>query len=67
MTTPPISAAPVTAEACTEDERTGLEKVVKRIVDQAPPLTDQQRARLAVLLQPSGTGEGVAKKNPEAA
>jgi hypothetical protein len=31
-----------------------LEEHIKSIVDQAPPLTDQQRARIAALLQASG-------------
>lgn len=31
-----------------------LEDHIRQVVDQAPPLTDAQRARLAGLLQPSG-------------
>ena len=29
-----------------------LEAYIKKVVDQCPPLTDAQRSRLAVLLQP---------------
>ena len=29
-----------------------LERHIRRVVDAAPPLTDEQRARLAVLLRP---------------
>jgi hypothetical protein len=31
-----------------------LEEHIQKVVDLAPPLTDDQRARLAVLLRPSG-------------
>jgi hypothetical protein len=32
-----------------------LEEHIKNLVDAAPPLTDEQRARLAALLRPSGS------------
>lgn len=32
-----------------------LAVAVQRIVDQAPPLTDEQRARIGALLRPTGT------------
>lgn len=31
-----------------------LEEHIQRVVDQAPPLTEEQRTRLAALLQPIG-------------
>lgn len=49
MTTP---RTPPTATADEGVGRSELSEVVKRIVDKAPPLTEHQRARLAILLQP---------------
>jgi hypothetical protein len=38
-----------------------LEAYIKRIVTEAPPLTEDQRSRLALLLRgPSGSGDAVA-------
>jgi hypothetical protein len=42
-------------EAAVRDLRaTTLEEHIKKVVDSAPPLTDDQRARLSALLRPSG-------------
>ena len=40
--------------AVRELRATSLEEHIKRVVDAAPPLTDDQRARLAALLQGGG-------------
>lgn len=37
---------------------TELAEHVRRIVDQAPPLTNEQRNRIAALLRPAGTVAG---------
>ncbi|MFI0861773.1 hypothetical protein ACH4RA_16140 [Streptomyces smyrnaeus] len=34
-----------------------LEQYIRRVVDTAPPLTEEQRSRLAVLLRPATGGE----------
>jgi hypothetical protein len=35
-----------------------LEDHIRRLVDEAPPLSESQRARLAALLAPDGSREG---------
>jgi hypothetical protein len=37
-----------------------LEQHIRKAVDAAPPLTDQQKARLAALLRPSDGGSNAA-------
>jgi hypothetical protein len=37
-----------------------LAEHIRKVVDSAPPLSDQQRARLAALLHPSGGGANAA-------
>jgi hypothetical protein len=45
----------VVVEAAVRDLRaTTLEEYIRRVVDSAPPLTDQQKGRLSALLRPSG-------------
>jgi hypothetical protein len=39
---------------------------IRRLVDQAPPLTADQRTRLAVLLRPAATTEAAAGKRKAA-
>jgi hypothetical protein len=41
----------------TEIRTARLEEQIKRVVDEAPPLTDEQRARLAQLLRPAAGGD----------
>ncbi len=42
------------AEARQQFKAMGAEEYIRRLVDDAPPLTDEQRRRLAVLLHPQG-------------
>jgi hypothetical protein len=44
----------------TEREEAEIGRYVLRVVAEAPAMTDAQRARLAILLGPSNTGEGRA-------
>jgi hypothetical protein len=37
-----------------------IEDYVRKVVDQAPPLTDEQRSRIAALLRPTGSGPDAA-------
>lgn len=45
---------PALIEARRELRATRLEQYVSRVVAEAPPLADDQRARIAALLRPSG-------------
>lgn len=36
-----------------QDTAESLEDAIARLIDEAPPLSDEQRARLAILLRPS--------------
>ena len=47
---------PVTVDAKRDLEAVKLEDHIRRVVDQAPPLTAEQRDRLATLLRPTGSG-----------
>jgi hypothetical protein len=58
---PPTSLAPPTFNAISSDEREAaakarLDAYITRAVEAAPPLTPEQRARLAVLLAPPLVG-----------
>lgn len=35
-------------------ERDSTDNLIKRLVDKAPPLTEEQRAKLSALLRPAG-------------
>lgn len=50
--------APVVIEARQDLTEAGLERRIRQIVDQAPSLREEQRARLAALLAPSTRGGG---------
>ena len=39
-------------QARDRQQREALDAYIKRVVDEAPPLTQEQRAKLAVLLEP---------------
>jgi hypothetical protein len=41
---------------------TKLAEYIKRVVDSAPPLTAEQRDKLALLLRPSTAGERVYRR-----
>lgn len=49
---------PATEAASRELRETALARHITRLVDQAPPLTDEQRSRLAGLLVPPATDGG---------
>ncbi|MGR6317841.1 hypothetical protein Q2K19_03665 [Micromonospora soli] len=51
---------PTTQAASRELREATLARHITRLVDQAPPLTDEQRARLAGLLRPAGGQAGEA-------
>jgi len=52
---------PVTLDAKRDLEAVKLEEYIRRVVDQAPSLTADQRDRLAALLRPTGhTPDGAA-------
>ena len=53
--------APQTADARRDLAAANLAAYIRRVVDQAPPLTSEQRDRLALLLRgPSDTGGAAA-------
>lgn len=47
---------PEMQEAAREMRAASLEDHIRDVVDQAPPLTAEQRSRLATLLRPSDSG-----------
>ncbi len=48
------------SEACSQVQAAVMADVIRRVVDAAPPLTAEQRVRLAVLLRGPGTEESRA-------
>lgn len=50
---------PAVDEAAVSDADRAAEHI-RRLVDQAPPLTEHQRSRLAVLLRPTAEEAGAA-------
>ncbi|RZU30466.1 hypothetical protein [Blastococcus saxobsidens] len=44
------------APALTARKVYAAERYIQRLIDSAPPLSDEQRARLAALLAPTNTG-----------
>lgn len=51
---------PDTADAQRDFRAERAEDYIRRLVDEAPPLTDEQRARLAALLAPAGGDQRAA-------